>query len=193
MATATATGYPVTFDVEYPESLSRWLIFVKWLLAIPHIVILFGLGLALGVTGFIAWFAIFFTGRYPRGLHGFAVDVSRWSARVNVYTALLRDEYPPFGFHEDYPVHLDIAYPVFFAPWRLFLTFFAIIPQLIVGVAYSFAYFATSFVAFFAILFTGRYPRGLFNFAVGVMRFNVRVNAYASLLCEGYPPFGMQP
>lgn len=193
MATATAPSYPVTFDVQYPESLNRWLIFVKWLLVIPHILVLFGLALAVGVTAFIAWFGIFFTGRYPRGLHGFAVDVNRWAARVNAYMNLLRDEYPPFGFEAPYPVELHVEYPPYFAPWRLWLTGFVLIPHFIVLFFYYLAYMVTLFIAFFAILITGRYPRGLFNFGVGVTRYSTRVGAYASLLCTGYPPFSMQP
>ncbi len=95
---AGAPGYPLRYDVEYPEELSRWLIFVKWLLAIPHQIILGVLGMASGVIGFIAWFAILFTGRYPQGLHTFVAGVFRWSLRVQAYIFSLTDEYPPFSF-----------------------------------------------------------------------------------------------
>ncbi len=94
---AGASGYPLRYDVEYPEELSRWLIFVKWLLAIPHYIILYALGVAASVIGFIAFFAILFTKRFPRGLFDFIVGVNRWNYRVGAYTALLRDEYPPFS------------------------------------------------------------------------------------------------
>lgn len=191
MAEATATAYPVTFDVEYPERLSRLLVLIKWLLAFPHYIALLGLTLALSVTAFIGWFGIFFTGRYPRGLHGFAVDVYRWSVRVNAYLYLLRDEYPPFGFEADYPVRLEVEYPPYFAPWRLLLTEIVLIPHIVVGLFYQVAYALTSLIAFFAILITGRYPRGLFNFGVRVNRFWARVTAYGALLCTGYPPFGL--
>ena len=96
MATEGA-AYPLRFDVEYPEELSRWLIFVKLLLAIPHFIILWALGIAAFVMGFIAFFAILFTKRYPRGLFDFIVGYRRWDYRVNAYTGLLRDEYPPFS------------------------------------------------------------------------------------------------
>ena len=89
--------YAVTFQVDHPERLSRLLIFVKWLLIIPHIIVLYLLLLAWMVTVVIAWFAILFTGRYPEGLFNFAVGVFRWSMRINVYYYLLRDEYPPFS------------------------------------------------------------------------------------------------
>lgn len=94
---AQAATYPMTYDVEYPQTLSRWLIFVKWLLAIPHWIILTALGMAQGAITLVAWFAILFTGRYPRFLFDFVVNVYRWSANVGAYVNLLRDEYPPFS------------------------------------------------------------------------------------------------
>ena len=95
--TATAASYPLRFDVEYPERLSRWKIFFKWLLAFPHLLILGALGTVAYVMIFIAWFAILFTGRYPEGLYGFGVGVQRWTLRVQAYLFLMRDEYPPFS------------------------------------------------------------------------------------------------
>ena len=82
---AGAPGYPMRFDVEYPEELSRWLIFVKWLLAIPQFIILYALGIASSVITFIAFFAILFTKRYPRGLFDFVVNVNRWNANGLAY------------------------------------------------------------------------------------------------------------
>ena len=85
-ATVSAVaGYPLRFDVEYPEELSRWLIFVKWLLAIPHFIILYALGIAAGVIGFIAFFAILFSKRYPRGLFDFVANVNRWNANTMMW------------------------------------------------------------------------------------------------------------
>ena len=92
MAEASATRYPVTYDVEYPEGLSRWLIFVKWLLAIPHLIILYGLNLAMSAITIIAWFIILFTKSYPRELFNFVVNINRWAANVNAYLYLQRDE-----------------------------------------------------------------------------------------------------
>jgi hypothetical protein len=88
----------VTYEVDYPEKLNRWLPLVKWwLLAIPHYIVLFALGIAAFVVYIIAWFAILFTKRFPRGLFDFIVGYRRWEYRVNAYTGLLRDEYPPFS------------------------------------------------------------------------------------------------
>jgi hypothetical protein len=95
--TAATAGYPVTYGVEYPAELSRWLIFVKWLLAIPHYIVLVFLIVGAVVCAIIAWFAILFTGRYPRGLFKYIVGVMRWTYRVTAYTLLLNtDKYPPF-------------------------------------------------------------------------------------------------
>lgn len=89
-------GYPVTLNVEYPEELSKGLVLVKWLLIIPHSIMLSFYALAVACTTFVAWWAILFTGKYPKSLFDFAVGYLRWLTRVNCYIWLLRDEYPPF-------------------------------------------------------------------------------------------------
>ena len=94
---AQPPAYPVQFDVQYPERLSRWLIFVKGLLAIPHIVVLMFLYVAALLAWFVACFVILFTCRFPRGLFRFLTGVLRWTYRVNAYINFLRDEYPPFS------------------------------------------------------------------------------------------------
>ncbi len=106
---AGAPGYPLRYDVEYPEELSRWLSFVKWLLAIPHFIILYDLGVAAGVNGFFDFFAILFTKRYPQGLFDFVVNVNRWGANVGAYYGLFRDEYPPFSWE---PGQFAVTYEV---------------------------------------------------------------------------------
>ena len=95
---AAASDYPVRFDVEYPERLSRWKIFVKWILAIPHFIVLAVLQFIGFILVIIAFFAILFTGRYPRGMFDFVVGVTRWHWRVYGYAILLfTDRYPPFS------------------------------------------------------------------------------------------------
>jgi hypothetical protein len=188
---AYAGGQPLAqFEVAYPPRLSRLLIFVKWLLAIPHFVVLYLYGMAFSIVSFIAWFAILFTGRYPRGMFEFALGYLRWNSNVYAYCFLLRDEYPPFSSDENaYPVQFSLGYPERLSRWKIFLKWLLIIPNWLVLYFLLVAVMATSFVAWFAILFTGRYPEGLFRFAVGVMRWAVRATTYLYLLTDHYPPF----
>ena len=194
MAPASSGSSPVHFDVEYPEHLSRLLIFVKFLLAIPHIIVLYALSLAAGIVTFIAFFAILFTKKYPESLFNFNLGIQRWGHNVGAYVWFLRDEYPPFSFDAgSYPLTYDIVYPAELSRWLIFVKWLLVLPNTIV---YLFvlivAYFATM-VAWFAILFTGRYPRGMFNFVVGALRWGARANAYSNLMTDAYPPFSMKP
>jgi hypothetical protein len=193
MSTAEST-YPLVFDVEYPERLSRWLIFVKWLLAIPHLIILYALMAVAGIVTFVAWFAILFTGRYPKGLFDFVVGINRWQNNVDAYVLLLRDDYPPFSLSAgQYPVTFDIEYPERLSRLLIFVKWLLIIPNLIVLLFLVIVYVITLVIAWFAILFTGRYPKGLFDFGVGVLRWGARMNAYYMLMRDDYPPFSLAP
>jgi Domain of unknown function (DUF4389) len=177
--------------------------------------VLFFLWIAFAVVTVIAFFAILFTGRYPRPLFSFNLGVLRWSWRVGYYTysALGTDHYPPFSLDEepDYPATLDIAYPerlsrglVLVKWWLLAIPQYAIAAVFAGGAAYT----ATEgwrawqadvlsggliglLVCFAAItlLFAGRYPRGLYDFVVGMNRWVLRVIAYAALMTDAYPPF----
>jgi len=191
MATAAAT-YPVTLEVEYPERLSRGLIFVKWLLAFPHWLILAVLQNLVQLTTFISWFAILFTARYPKALFDLAVMYFRWNARMIAYVALLRDDYPPFGGGNlEYPVHLDIEYPERLSRLLIFVKWLLAIPHMIILALLGFVAFFVYVIGWFAILFTGRLPRGLFDFLVGFGRWYMRVQAYVYLMRDEYPPFSM--
>jgi hypothetical protein len=190
-----ASDYPVRFDVEYPERLSRWKIFLKWLFAIPHFIIVVLLINVAGILQFIAFFAILFTKKWPRGLFDFTVQIYRWTANVSAYALLLlRDEYPPFsGDAGEYPVTLEVDYDENLSRWQIFVKWLLAIPHYIVLAFLLIAVYVTVFIAFFAILFTGRYPRALFDFAVGTMRWWIRVNAYAHwLMTDRYPPFSLK-
>ncbi len=194
MAEMAATSYPLTYDVEYPEELSRWLIFVKWLLAIPHLIILYALGIAASVVTMIAWFVILFTKRYPRELFDFVVNVNRWSANLTAYILLMRDEYPPFSWDPgQYAVTYEVEYPEELSRWLIFFKWLLAIPHLIVLIFLLIGVYIALTVAWFAILFTKRYPESLFRFVVGVNRWQLRVNAYSNLLRDEYPPFSMEP
>jgi len=209
-------SYPVQVRSRLDEPLSRWLWLVKWLLAIPHYIVLFFLWIAFAVVTVIAFFAILFTARYPRGLFEFNLGVLRWSWRVGYYSysALGTDRYPPFSLDEepDYPATLDIAYPerlsrglVLVKWWLLAIPQYAIVFVLAGGSGYAVSgasgntqqaeYFYGGLIgllvvfAAITLLFAGRYPRGLYDFIIGMNRWVVRVIAYAALMTDTYPPF----
>jgi len=193
MATAAAPRYPVTFNVEYPGELSRWLIFVKWLLAIPHLIVLYLLNMVVGIVTFIAFFAILFTKQYPRGLFDFVVGANRWAANVTAYIFLMRDEYPPFSMDDgQYPVAFDVEHPAELSRWLIFVKWLLIIPNLIVVVLLLLVAELVTMIAFFSILFTKKYPESLFTFVVGTLRWTQRANAYVRLMRDEYPPFSME-
>jgi hypothetical protein len=183
-------SYPVQFEVEYPEKLSRLLIFVKFILAIPQFLVVYALSSVITVVTFISFFAILFTGRYPRGLFNLVVGFTRWSANVTAYTSFFRDEYPPFSMDAGlYPVTYDVAYPERLNRWLIFFKWLLVIPnQMVVGLLGIVSLFLT-FISWWAILFTGRFPRGFFDFNVGVLRWSYRATAYANLLRDEYPPY----
>lgn len=186
-------GYPVRFDVEYPDQLSRLLIFIKWLLAIPHFILLYVLGALLYIVTIIAFFSILFTRKYPQGLFNFAVGVMRWQANVYAYVFLLRDEYPPFSWEEgQYPVTLEADYQPTLNRWAPLYKWLIVLPNLIVYTIVSIIAFVLLIIGWFAILITGSMPRGIFDFIVGTTRWGTRVNTYIYLLHDEYPPFSMK-
>ena len=151
------------------------------------------LGLVASVVAIIAWFAILFTGNHPRGLWDLTRMYMRWRTKAVAYTALFRDEYPPFG-EAPYPVTYVVAYPETRRnKWSVGLRIFYVIPHAIVLFFLTLAWAITTFIAWFAILFTGAYPEGLYKFGVGVMRWSIRVESYALLMRDESPPFSFEP
>jgi hypothetical protein len=190
-----AGDYPVRFDVEYPERLSRWKIFLKWLFAIPHFIIVYLLQVVNSVIVFIAFFAILFTKKWPRGMFDFSVQIQRWTLNVLAYALLLqRDEYPPFtGEAGQYPLTLEVEYDDDLSRWMIFVKWLLVIPHIIVLFFLFIAAYVVVLIAFFAILFTAKYPRGMFDFVEGTVRWTTRVNAYSSwLMTDRYPLFSLK-
>ncbi|GLY39808.1 hypothetical protein Amsp01_058310 [Amycolatopsis sp. NBRC 101858] len=205
---------PVRVEGRLDEPLSRWLWLVKWLLAVPHYLVLAVLWAAYPFVGVVAFFAILVTGRYPRPLFGFTVGVLRWSWRVQFYatSALGTDRYPPFTLADvpDYPARLEVEYPqrlsrglVLVKSWLLALPHLVLVGLFAGGGSWltgrtgsdGFTWAAGGLVgvlvlvAGVVLLATGRYPRPLFDFVLGLDRWVLRVAAYVSLLTDAYPPF----
>ena len=206
-------AYPLQLTGRLDADLSRGLWLVKWLLAIPHYIVLFFLWIAFAVVTFIAFFAILFTGRYPRGLFDFNVGVLRWSWRVGYYSysTLGTDRYPPFSLRSlDYPADLMVQYPEQLSRGLVLVKWWLLaIPQYLLLAVFeggwwlgwsepSDAQWAGDFpgligllvlFAAVALLFTGRYPVTIFGFVMGLNRWVYRVIAYATLMTDQYPPF----
>lgn len=192
MAMPMASGpYPVTFNVIYPPGLSRWLLFLRlfffWALVIPFFFVAFGAAVLL----WLSWFAIMNDGRYPRLLIKPVVWYLRISARLTAYLYLLTDRFP-LEEEAGSPVTLDVTVPDRTSRLSTFFRWLLVIPHLIVLFFIDVAWFFVTFIAWFAILFTGRYPRGLFGFSAGVLRWTIRVNAYQWYLVDEYPPFSLE-
>jgi hypothetical protein len=174
--TMDASQYPLRFEVEYPEQLNRWLPLVKWLLAIPHFLIVYALVNVASVIQLIAFFAILFTTKYPRPLFEFVVNIYRWQANV----------------HGQYPVTYEIDYPDQLNRWLPLVKWLLAFPHYVALVFLGIAALVVWVIAFFAILFTQQFPRGMFDFNVGVLRWYNRVNAYVYFMRDEYPPFSLK-
>jgi Domain of unknown function (DUF4389) len=135
------------------------------------------------------------TGRYPEGLFNFVVGAQRWGFRVSAYLVLLVDAYPPFSLADDpeYPARYEVDYPADgVARWRPFFAWLLIFPYLLVEYLVLLIAYVCLLIAFFAILFTKRFPAGLFKLVVGAMRWQQRGTAYGAFLVTKYPPFSLQ-
>jgi hypothetical protein len=212
--TENRTPYPIRVDASLDPSVSRWLWLVKWLLLIPHFIALAFLWLAFLVVSVIAFFAILIAGRYPRALFEFNVGVLRWTWRVHYYGygALGTDRYPPFTLAEvpDYPAHLDIPRPerlsrglVLVKWWLLAIPHYLVLSVFVGGGVWLGTRNGTDsgwsaggglvdllvLIAAIVLLFTGRYPKPLYDFVLGMDRWALRVAAYAALMTDRYPPF----
>src|SRR5881227_721998 len=206
-------GYPVRFSVQYPDrNLNRLTTFFRIFVAIPIMIVAGSLGhegvsyansqqgwQAAGGGGTLLFIApllmILFRQKYPRWWFDWNLEVARFFNRIGVYLALMDDRYPSTDEHQ--AVALDFPYPDAkqgLNRWLPLVKWLLAITHYILLVFLSIAAVVAVIVAWFAILFTGRYPRGLFDFVLGVLRWGNRVNAYAFVLVtDQYPPFRLSP
>ena len=214
-ADLSGTGYPARLEIDYPERLSRVKTLFRIILVIPIAFMaalvsgsLVGTDTAsdaandaiagLGVTGGVLFLAtllmLLFRRKYPRWWFDWNLELTRFTTRVGAYLVLLRDEYP--STDEQQAVHLDLDYPDAANELNRFLPivkWILAIPHYIVLAVLGVAAVVVTVIAWFAIIFTGRYPRGMFDFVVGFTRWALRVEAYVALLItDRYPPFSLK-
>jgi pilus assembly protein TadC len=205
--------YPVSVNVEPSlANRNRLTTAFRLILAIPHLILVGGLGFGFATQGnsrttvgsetgllgavaiflsIVSWFTIVFGGTHIAGIREFTAFYLRWRVRALAYFLLLEDAYPPFG-DAPYPASIQLVDPA--APRdRLTVAFRLIlaIPHFIVLFFVLLAWCVTTIAAWFMILFTGHYPRGLYEFGVGALRWRMRVESYVLLMVDEYPPFSL--
>jgi hypothetical protein len=193
-------AYPVTMEIGAPERVANWRPLVQWLLAVPHFVVVWVLGLIADVIALLSWLAIVFTGKLPSGLAGMQCSYLRYGIRTYAYAGFLVEEYPPFTYSPDgadpgdgHRVRVDLR-PAFTKRNRLtvFFRLPLVIPHLVVLAVLGVGLLLAYVVALFAVLFTGRWPDGVRTYVVGVLGWSLRVQAYMFLLTDEYPPFSLE-
>jgi hypothetical protein len=207
-AASAAETYPARLEGQLDPNLTRWMWLVKWILAIPHYIVLVILGIAFVVVTVAAGVAILFTGRYPASLFQFTVGVMRWHWRVAFYAngVLGTDKYPPFTLaHTDYPATFEVDYPEKLSHGRVLVkSWLLALPHLLIVGVLTGSVWASSndggtngmsllgllvFITAVILLFTGVYRLGLFNLIMGINRWVYRTITYVALMRDDYPPF----
>lgn len=208
MANTTA-NYPASLTIDYPEKpLNRLSTAFRLFVAIPILIIcalLVGASVNWNQSGWHSQYAaggliilptmlmLLFKQKYPRWWFDWNLAITRFTARISAYILLLRDEYP--STDEEQAVHIEIAYPDAkeLKRWLPLVKWIMAIPHIILLLVLYIANSIAMIIAWFTILFTGNYPRSLFDFVVGVLRWSLRVSAYAFILTtDEYPPFSLE-
>ena len=191
-ADGSASSYPVRYEADYAERRSRLTTFFRLLLAIPHLIVITVYGFLAFFAIVVAWFALLFTARWPRGLYDFLAGVLRYSARLYGYLHLATDAYPPFdlGEHYEYPIRLRIEPPrESYSRIKVFFRWLLAIPVAIIAYALYLVAELGSLIAWFAIVITGKQPAGLQSMINLGVAYYVRSGAYFALITEDWPPF----
>lgn len=187
----------------YPEHIANWRPLVHWLLVIPQSIVVMVLGVAAWAVAFVAFFAVLFTRRVPPGMHNFIVMVMRYSWRVTTYSSVMRESYPPFDFAvaadardpavERDPATLGIAQPEELNRWLPLVKWLLAFPHYLYAIVLGIGAWFALIAVWFVVLFTGRYPKGIFDFLVGVQWWGARLGAYLFYLRDEYPSFRLGP
>jgi hypothetical protein len=190
--------YPIRTALDAPYEVARWRPFFAWVVAIPHLIVLYVISSVAGALVIISWFAILFTGRIPKGIVDFTAMYLRYQWRILAFAGGLAEPFPPFEFEME--VDDDGAYPAVFEldePGELrrgliWVKWLLAIPHCFVLALLGFAAFVAWGLGSWAVLFTGRWPAGIRDFVVGVARWSNRVYGYLYLLTDEYPPFSLR-
>jgi hypothetical protein len=197
MGAAMASTYPVELSFDPPERVPRWRALFSGLLLIPHIIVMYVLILVSGVCTVLTWFAILFTGKQPEGLASMPRALLRYSSRVSLYLLFMSAQYPPFSWEgaPDDPgtvpgIRVDVR-PQLEGRNRLtvFFRYFMVLPHALCLAVLGIGAYVCVIIAFFAVLITGRWPTGLRDYVIKVMRWGMRVQGYQFLITDEYPPF----
>lgn len=188
--------YPVSYAADYAvEGRNRLTTFFRSIVAIPWLIVAYLYGIAASIVVVLAWFAMVFTGRYPQQLYDFNAGYLRMVNRVNGFHYLLTDEYPPFGGEESpgYPIRIGVPPPLDrYSRAKAFFRYIVGIPVMILALVQGLILGVVTLIAWFAILFTGKHPEGLFNPARSASAYLARATAYFLLITEDWPPFSLE-
>lgn len=190
--------YPATVSFDADRHITRWRPLVQWLLAIPHLIVVEALQSLRGALTLISFFTVLFTKQIPRPLFDVIAMTYRYEWRAMSYAMFLHEDYPPFDFKlasDDDGIEphtsLTIVYPEHLDRWKPLYKWFLAIPHLFVMALLAVAAVVAFVVGFFGVVFTGEFPLGPRDFLVSVYRYGLRVQAYAGLLTDVYPPFSL--
>lgn len=192
---------PTVFTIQNPDRIAHWRPLVHWLLVIPQLIVVMVLGIVRSILIFIAFFTVLFTKKVPKGIFDFIVMTFRYDWRVYSYYLFMRESYPPFDLTSTAdaddpslpadPARVGVAYPDDLNRWLPLVKWLLAIPHYICLFFLFIAGFFVTIWAFFAVLFTAKYPQGALDFMVGVGRWSLRVQAYTAYLTDEYPPFSL--
>ena len=194
---AQPPAYPLSIELNAPLEVARWRPLVHWLLVIPQLLVSQALKALRSILRLIAFFTVLFTKQIPESLFNVIVMTMRYQWRVMTYWGFMREAYPPFEFDPSAqdpgtdPASLSIEYPSELARFMPLIKWLLAIPHYFLLVFLAIGCIFAGIGAFFAVLFTGRYPEGIRRYVVGVARWSYRVGAYAGFLTDEYPPFSL--